>query len=43
MWVILGGWALFWVDGDGWDIILGGWGSVGKYFGLVGVDGDEWG
>ena len=26
-----------------WDIILGGWGWVGYYFGWVGVGVDEWG
>ena len=34
------GGTLFWVGGvsEGvWDIILGGWGWVGKYFGWVGV------
>ena len=30
-----------WVAG-GWGIILSGWG-VRKYFGWVGVGGDEWG
>ena len=33
------------VSGGGWVIILGGWGWVGKYFGLVGGKGlgeGEW-
>ena len=43
LWV---GETLFWVggvSGDRWDIILGGWGWVGKYFGWVRVGGGEWG
>ena len=28
---------------DVWGIILDGWGWVEKYFGWMGVGGDEWG
>ena len=34
--------ALFWVGGDRWVNILGGWGWVEKYVGWEGVDGGEW-
>ena len=33
------GGALFWVDGDGWGIILGGWGWLGHFVGWVGWGG----
>ena len=48
VWVILGGqgWVetsgvLFWVGWGEWDIILSGWGWVGKYFEWVGVGGSK--
>ena len=31
------------MSGGKWDIILGGWGRLGKYFWWVVVSGDEWG